>query len=315
MKRQLLVLPLLACLGIQLPLAHGAVTPGQIDEFNLNPTSTYGWTNGGGGFGIENIATGGPDTQNANDHFLQISAGNLGGFQKLITFSDSHWQGNFTNISGIRMDLRNLDTNVNAPAVPVRIVIRESNGGSTTPGYASAPFMLSVGNWNTSVFFPLTAANMTGFNSPKAFATDLANVADFRILVSATASGIGDNVALGGRIGIDNITAVASPPPIVKGDWDRNGSVTAADIPAMLIGLTDLTAYKTQKSLDDAGLLSVGDFTSDGHVTNSDMQPLLDLVGGGMGSIAAVPEPSAIGLACFAAAGMVGLVRSRMHAA
>src|SRR4051794_19381731 len=115
MKWQRALLPLLAGSALLLPSVCGAATPGQVDEFNLNPTSTYGWTNGAAGFGIENIATGGPDTQNANDHFLQISAGNLGGMQKLVSFSDAHWHGDFTKIAGIRVDLRNLDPATNAP--------------------------------------------------------------------------------------------------------------------------------------------------------------------------------------------------------
>src|SRR4029079_2083335 len=81
-------------------VAQAAVTPGQIDEFNLQPTSTYGWSNGGAGFGIENIATGGPN--GADDHFLQISSGDLGGQSKLVSFSDAHWRGDFTKIAGIR---------------------------------------------------------------------------------------------------------------------------------------------------------------------------------------------------------------------
>ena len=45
----------------------------------------------------------------------------------------------------------------------------------------------------------------------------------------------------------------------LPGDFNRDGHVNAADIPAMIAALTDLNAYKSANSLTSAQLLSIGD--------------------------------------------------------
>jgi hypothetical protein len=100
--------------------------------------------------------------------------------------------------------------NPGSTALSMRIVIRESAGGATTPGYASStPFLLPPdGIWHHAVF-QLNSASLTGFNSPQPLSIDLANVNDFRLLDSAAPSGVGDVVT--GQFGVDNITAVPEP--------------------------------------------------------------------------------------------------------
>ena len=100
------------------------------------------------------------------------------------------------------------------------------------------------------------------------------------------------------------------------GDFNRDGHVNAADIPAMLAALTDLNSYKATNSLSDANLLSIGDIDSSGAVTNADVQALLDLLKSGGGSVDAVPEPPSIALMALAAvvfAESVGARRSSRH--
>jgi hypothetical protein len=92
----------------------------------------------------------------------------------------------------------------------------------------------------------------------------------------------------------------------IRGDFNRDGQVTAADIPAMLTALTDLNVYASNKSLGITQLAVIGDFDGDGVLTNRDIQGLLDLVASqpGGGSVAAVPEPSSLALiaiGCLAA--------------
>jgi hypothetical protein len=87
----------------------------------------------------------------------------------------------------------------------------------------------------------------------------------------------------------------------VLGDWNLSGGVTAADIPAMMTALTDLTTYKASHSLTSEDILNVGDVDLSGSIDNFDMQAELRLLGGGTGA-ATVPEPTtlmllAIGLA------------------
>ena len=83
----------------------------------------------------------------------------------------------------------------------------------------------------------------------------------------------------------------------VPGDFDRDGQLTAADIPAMLTALTDLNSYASNNSLSPAQMAAIGDFDSSSTVTNRDIQGLLDLVASGSGSASAVPEPSNLLLA------------------
>jgi hypothetical protein len=79
----------------------------------------------------------------------------------------------------------------------------------------------------------------------------------------------------------------------LRGDFNRDGLVNRADIPAMLSCLTDIPAYKALHSLSDANLLSIGDFDSSGKLANADIQGLLSTIAAsGTGAIAPVPEPA-----------------------
>ena len=91
----------------------------------------------------------------------------------------------------------------------------------------------------------------------------------------------------------------------LPGDFNRDGHVNAADLPAMVAALTDLNAYKSANSLTSAQLLSIGDIDLSGTVTNADMQALLNLLKSGGGSVAAVPEPASLGLLL---AGILGVL-------
>jgi fibronectin-binding autotransporter adhesin len=105
----------------------------------------------------------------------------------------------------------------------------------------------------------------------------------------------------------------------VLGDWNLSGTRTAADIPAMMAALTDLTTYQTSHGLTNEDLLNIGDLDLSGSVNNADLQAELVLLGTGVGGGAvAVPEPAAvvllaIGLVACALAAHVR-IRAARHA-
>jgi hypothetical protein len=90
---------------------------------------------------------------------------------------------------------------------------------------------------------------------------------------------------------------------IVVGDFNRDGHVSATDIPAMMSALADLNAYKSINGLSDADLTTIADTNLDGQITNADLQALLNLLkngngsgagsGGGSGEVAA-PQNDAV---------------------
>ena len=166
------------------PATVKAITLGQIDTFE---DGTDNWAGGGADSGTPSGGPGG-----GSDHFLKISSGSFGGDIRLITHNDAQWLGDYTaaGVNEITAELMNLGS----LAIPVRAVIRESDGSSSTPGYASSPFTLPAdGQWHLATFSLTTG--MSGFNSPQSLATDLANVEDFRILSSVSPSGIGDAIS------------------------------------------------------------------------------------------------------------------------
>ena len=76
------------------------------------------------------------------------------------------------------------------------------------------------------------------------------------------------------------------------GDFNRDGLLNAADVPAMLSALTDLNQYKNTNSLTDV-LLAIGDLDSSGVLTNADLSKLLGVLQIGTGGlVAGVPEPN-----------------------
>jgi autotransporter-associated beta strand protein len=199
--------------------AHGSITVGQVDTFQDGTAEN--WL---GGASPMNIDDGGP--MGSGDAYLQISSGTFGGKNHLLTYNQMQWTGNYTaaGVAGIGMNLRNFGDST----LPIRITIRDSTGGRSTPGYSSTnAFMLPAdGQWHTAQFF-LSAADLTAvspFGLPAdPLSTVLANVEDFRLLSAAQPAIIGDFVD--GQIGIDNITALPAPPVV----WTGASSTSWAD--------------------------------------------------------------------------------------
>jgi len=117
------------------------------------------------------------------------------------------------------MDLLNPDSDQTHRTLSIRIAIREGTGNASTPGYASTnAFSLPPDNqWHHAVFL-LDVADLTGVNSPAALITDLASVAELRILDAVNVSLVGDQFSTSApavAFGIDNITAVPEPSSVL----------------------------------------------------------------------------------------------------
>jgi autotransporter-associated beta strand protein len=124
---------------------------------------------------------------------------------------------------------------------------------------------------------------------------------------------------LAGTLGWDTsalyTSGALSVTAYLRGDFNRDGNVTAADIPAMLHALTDLSAYSEQYNLSPAQLASIGDLDNSDDFTNRDIQGLLNLLAAqGAGSVAAVPEPSAVLLMALTPFSVLFLKRRRAEA-
>jgi hypothetical protein len=100
---------------------------------------------------------------------------------------------------------------------------------------------------------------------------------------------------------------------LVKGDLDRDGHVTGADIQAMETALAGLAAFSTTTHLTLAELSQIGDVNSSGSFNNADLQALVALLASGGGSAAAVPEPTAGVLLALGAMGGLALAPRKQN--
>jgi hypothetical protein len=80
----------------------------------------------------------------------------------------------------------------------------------------------------------------------------------------------------------------------IAGDFNSDGRLTSADIPAMIAALTDLHAYQSAHNLSDAALLGVGDVDQNHVVNNADLQALLGKLNSDGDGAATVPEPATL---------------------
>jgi len=99
---------------------------------------------------------------------------------------------------------------------------------------------------------------------------------------------------------------------MLPGDFNRDGHVDAADIPAMEQALANLDAFKAaNNTLSSADLLSIEDVNRDGKFTNADLQSLLNYIRNGGGSTDPVPEPASLALLGLGALAIAYRRRSR----
>jgi len=66
--------------------------------------------------------------------------------------------------------------------------------------------------------------------------------------------------------------------PLLKGDFNRDGQLTAGDIFAAMSAVSDLKHYQAAQGLTDAQLLEIGDADGSGTISNADIQAVINLV-------------------------------------
>ena len=234
-------------LVVQLPgVAECTITLNQVDSFTGG--SKDNWTDGHlTGVNVTNITTGGPN--GANDPYLQLSSGSLGGDSRPVTLNRTQWTGNYTvaGVGLIQMDLKNFGPT----AVPIRITI--SDLAITSPsasGYSSTTaFTLPAdGQWHIADF-NLNAASMTAVNSPTdSLSVELTKVAELRFLSSTAHPSL---VIRSAQIGIDEIIALPPPPSVWTGavstNWVDAGNWTGA-VPGAITGTTNTSTATFNQS-------------------------------------------------------------------
>jgi hypothetical protein len=93
------------------------------------------------------------------------------------------------------------------------------------------------------------------------------------------------------------IADLGAPQSKLRGDLDRNGVLDPGDTLAMMLALSDVSAYQSAWRLSAADFLSIADVDQSGSVSTADLQSLQVM----LRSPQAVPEPSTV---VFMAIGM-----------
>jgi fibronectin-binding autotransporter adhesin len=100
---------------------------------------------------------------------------------------------------------------------------------------------------------------------------------------------------------------------VLQGDFDQDGAITAADLPAMLKALTDVQGFKSAYAMSDSDFDTITNLDASPGLTNRDIQAMLDKMAGlGLGSVASVPEPASLGLLALGTVCAFGL-RKQIH--
>jgi hypothetical protein len=194
------------CAGTFVVQLASASIVGPLDTFQSG--TTEGWFAGGLGMGSvppvppHVVANGGP--LGAGDEYLVItSQGGTGAGSKLVALNMSRWAGDYSSISGISMDLRNLGTT----DLTIRLLLEDPMfGPPADQAVTTFGAVLPTGDAWTKVFFPISASSLTVLSGN--IAPLLTNTTLLRIIDSPTPS---DAVTIAGVLGVDNIQAVPEP--------------------------------------------------------------------------------------------------------
>jgi hypothetical protein len=103
------------------------------------------------------------------------------------------------------------------------------------------------------------------------------------------------------------IADLGVPQSTLRGDLDRNGVLDPGDTLAMMLALSDVSAYQSAWRLSAADFLSLADVDQSGSVSTADLQSLQVM----LRSPQAVPEPSSVVLTAIGMGLMIGWLARR----
>jgi len=224
----LLAAPLAALLLYSLPSPAGAISSGQVDDFQ--DATLQGWNSGGQGGNpnpnpplVGPICGPGGGCGPSLDHYA-ILTGNgsppapppAGAGRAVVASNALQWSGDYlgAGVTSIQLDVNNLGTT--DLILRLSMLSLDPSGGtfSLTNGIPLPAHGTGEAGW-TRVVFDISADSWTAVAGPGGgfmgmdIATTLSNVAALRIVSSAAPSFQGDSQA--GQLGIDNISAVPEP--------------------------------------------------------------------------------------------------------
>ncbi len=182
-----------ACTGwLLMPAAAGAITAGQLDDFQDG--TTQGWISGfNNPTPPVNVSTGGPG--GAGDRYLRArSNGGFGAGSKLVFFNNAQWTGDYiaAGVTFIEADMANFGS----VSLSMRVAFRGDGGDFSSVSTASVP---ADGVWRHYVF-PIQESDLTGGFD---YAATMSAVFQTRILHKTTPGANGDPVVT--QMGVDNI--------------------------------------------------------------------------------------------------------------
>jgi hypothetical protein len=182
-----------------LGLNAGAVTIGQLDEFDVDVS---GWRVSGGGMSVNGpavVSTGGPD--DPGDPYLRYATDSVNTGGRFLIINSAQWSGDYLSagVTGLSAMARN-EGDIE---LHMRLLLEGPGGAFLSPDATILPV---GGDWQ-SVFFPLSEVIPTG--GATNLSSTLSSVNQIRILHNPNASFPGPMV--NAAMGIDNITAVPEP--------------------------------------------------------------------------------------------------------
>ncbi len=205
---------LLLATALLLSAPAGAVTPGQVDDFEDG--TTQNWTVGSPHPEPPvNVPTGGPD--GADDNYLLATAsGGNGPGSRLAVRNGIQWAGDYlaAGVASLELDLLNLG-NVD---LDIRLLFEDTSTGSPTHvAVTSWAAHLPAGSGWTAVSFPIAPADLIPLLGSVEGA--LENATGLRIFHNPDAGFPPPPVVA--QLGIDNIRAPEGPTPVEDSSWGR----------------------------------------------------------------------------------------------